>query len=159
MHGSLIPLNEQCSKWKGPFILTTAIGFSPLTEPKQRFEISTHANWYLPKKKTLTSSYLKCVCLIYRFSTEKGHFQSPPEWAEGEAKARAGLIIPLGQSVSNHVVQAPKRIEREGLGKRRTERAIRAQLFEGRLARAWPRVRHRFLFLLLKDIFWIQISH
>ena len=68
------------------------------------------------------------------FLLKKGHFQSPPKWAEAGAKARGGLIIPLGQSVSNHVVQAPKRIEREGLGKRSTERAIRAQLFEGRLA-------------------------
>ena len=44
------------------------------------------------------------------------------------SKDRAGLIIPLGQSVSNHAVQAPKRIELEGLGKRRTERAIGLRL-------------------------------
>ena len=67
------------------------------------------------------------------FLLKKGHFQSSPKWAEAGAKARADLIIPRGQSVSNHVVQAPKRNGREDLEKRRTERAIRAQLFEGRL--------------------------
>ena len=130
--------------------------FSQL-ELKQRFEISTHPNWYLPKKKTLTSSYLKCVCVIYRFSTEKGHFQSPPEWAEAGAKARAGLIIPLGQSVSNQVVQTPKRIELEGLGKRRTERAIRAQLFEGRLAHDLG-LDPGFFFFCSKTFSWIIFS-
>ena len=129
VHCSLVLLNEQCLKWNGPFILTTAIAirFPPL---KDSANYSPNIVWdkhppktYLPKKNTLTSSYLKCVCLIYRFSKKKNHFQSPPKWAEAGAKARAGLIIPRGQSVSNHVVQAPKRFDREGLVKRRTDQS------------------------------------
>ena len=133
--------------------------FSQL-EPKQRFEISTHPNWYLPKKKTLTSSYLKCVCLIYRFSTEKRPFSEPPKWAEAGAKARGGLIIPLGQSVSNHVVQAPKRINwARGPGKTQYRAGHQGPVVRRPIS-AWPRVRFNpgFFFFCSKTFSWIIFS-
>ena len=138
MHCSLVLLNEQCLKWNGPFILTTAIAirFPPL---KDSANYSPNIVWdkhppktYLPKKNTLTSSYLKCVCLIYRFSKKKNHFQSPPKWAEAGAKARAGLIIPPRPKRFESRGPSAKAIWPRGPGKTpyRSEQAIRAQLFK-----------------------------
>ena len=67
--------------------------FSQL-EPKQRFEISTHPIGTYLKKKTLTSSYLKCVYLIYRFSTEKkAIFRAPQNELRLEQRLERALLF------------------------------------------------------------------
>ena len=132
--------------------------FSQL-EPKQRFEISTHPNWYLPKKKTLTSSYLKCVCLIYRFSTEKRPFSEPPKMSWGWSK---GYSWP-------HYSARPKRFESRGSsakanwarGPGKTQyRAGNQGPVVRRPISAWPRVRFNpgFFFFCSKTFSWIIFS-